>query len=354
MKITWVRSFILPLLASLGQILKIVVLFAGGIYVINGTFTIGELTEYIAYAALLTNPIMGLGWLLTVFQQGFVGISSLQTIMTRKGVDDDRKPLSQKDKDHLFKDGIHVKNLNFTYHNGDRPVIEDITFTIEPGQIIGITGKVGSGKTTLINCINGYLRPEKGHVYFGERDAALLRGDDIRSVVKTVTQEVFLFSDTIENNVTFGSEKSFFRDSFEDVIYKSAFADEMSRLPLQGKTLVGEKGIMLSGGQKQRISLARALYTPCDLLILDDVFSAVDSETERFLIREVINNNPAKSVIVISNRISVLEKTDFTIVLEDGHIAAQGNHKQLMESSGFYRDILNLQQEGYSKNNRDE
>ena len=354
MKITWVRSFILPLLASLGQILKIVVLFAGGIYVINGTFSIGELTEYIAYAALLTNPIMGLGWLLTVFQQGFVGISSLQTIMNRKGVDDDRKPLSQKDKDQLFKDGIHVKNLNFTYHNGDRPVIEDITFTIEPGQIIGITGKVGSGKTTLINCLNGYLRPEKGHVYFGERDAALLRGDDIRSVVKTVTQEVFLFSDTIENNVTFGSEKSFFRDSFEDVIYKSAFADEMSRLPLQGKTLVGEKGIMLSGGQKQRISLARALYTPCDLLILDDVFSAVDSETERFLIREVINNNPAKSVIVISNRISVLEKTDFTIVLEKGQIAAKGNHNQLLESSGFYREILNLQKEGYSKNNLDE
>ncbi len=349
MKITWVRSFVLPLLASLGQILKIVVLFTGGIYVINGIFSIGELTEYIAYAALLTNPIMGLGWLLAVFQQGFVGISSLQTIMNRKGVDDDRKPLSQKDKDQLFKGGINIKNLNFTYHNGDKPVLEDITFTIEPGQIIGITGKVGSGKTTLINCLNGYLRPEKGHIYFGERDAALLRGDDIRSVVKTVTQEVFLFSDTIENNVTFGSEKSFLRDGFEDVIYKSAFADELSRLPMQGKTLVGEKGIMLSGGQKQRISLARALYTPCELLILDDVFSAVDSDTERFLIREVINNHPAKSVIVISNRISVLEKTDFTIVLEEGRIAAQGNHNQLMESSVFYRDILNLQQEGYSK-----
>ena len=113
--------------------------------------------------------------------------------------------------------------------------------------------------------------------------------------------------------------------------------------------MVGEKGIMLSGGQKQRISLARALYTPCDLLILDDVFSAVDSETERFLIREVINSHPAKSVIVISSRISVLEKTDFTIVLEEGRITARGNHKQLMESSGFYRDILNLQQEGYSE-----
>ncbi|MDD4755184.1 MAG: ABC transporter ATP-binding protein [Prolixibacteraceae bacterium] len=350
MKITWVRSFILPLLANLGQILKIVVLFAGGIYVINGEFTIGELTEYIAYAALLSNPIMGLGWLLTVFQQGFVGISSLQTIMNRKGVDDERKPLSLKDKEQLFKDGISVKNLNFTYHNGEKPVLKDISFTIKPGQIIGITGKVGAGKTTLINCLNGYLKPDEKQVYFGTRDAALLRSDDIRSVVKTVTQEVFLFSDTIENNVTFGSEKSTYRDNFEDVIYKSAFADELSRLPRQGKTMVGEKGIMLSGGQKQRISLARALYTPCELLILDDVFSAVDSETERFLIRQIVNNHTAKSVIVISSRMSVLERTDFTIVLEEGRIAAQGSHNQLLERSGFYRDILNLQQEGNSNN----
>lgn len=350
MKITWVRSFILPLLGSLGQILKIVVLFAGGIYVIKGIFSIGELTEYIAYATLLTGPIMGLGWLLSVFQQGFVGINSLQTIMNRKGVDDGREPLSLQEREQLFKDGITVKNLHFTYHNGSKPVLKDISFKVEPGQIIGITGKVGSGKTTLINCLNGFLRPEEGQVFFGEKDAAFLRGDDIRSVVKTVTQEVFLFSDTIENNVIFGSEKSFFRDSFEDVIYKSAFADELSRLPMQGKTPVGEKGIMLSGGQKQRISLARALYTSCELLILDDVFSAVDSETERFLIREVVNYHVAKSVIVISNRISVLEKTDFTIVLEDGRITAQGNHKQLMESSGFYRNILNLQKEGNLKN----
>ncbi|MDD4107133.1 MAG: ABC transporter ATP-binding protein [Prolixibacteraceae bacterium] len=349
MKITWVRSFILPLLANLSQILKIVVLLAGGLFVINGIFTIGELTEYIAYTALLSNPIMGLGWLLTVFQQGFVGISSLQTIMNRKGIDDERELLPVNERQQLFKNGISVSNLNFTYHNGEKPVLKDISFSIKPGHIIGITGKVGSGKTTLINCLNGYLRPEEGQVYFGDRDIASIRGDDIRSVVKTVSQEVFLFSDTIENNITLGSEKSYYRDSLEDVIYKSAFADELSRLPRQGKTLVGEKGIMLSGGQKQRISLARALYTPCELLILDDVFSAVDTETERFLIKQIINNRTAKSVIVISSRISVLEKTEFTIVLEDGRIAAMGNHSELLEKSDFYRDILKLQQETRSK-----
>ncbi|MFW5774105.1 MAG: ABC transporter ATP-binding protein [Tangfeifania sp.] len=352
LKISWVRSFILPLLSNLGQILKIIIFFVGGMYVINGKFTIGELTEYIAYAALLSQPVMGLGWVLTVFQQGFVGISSIQTIMDRKGTDDKRKPLPETKKEQLFKDGIHVKNLNFTYHNGDKPVLKDISFSIEPGQIMGVTGKVGSGKTTLINCLNGYLRPEKGQVFFGDKDAYYLKSEDIRSVVNTVSQEVFLFSDSIENNIGLTSDKEILKDRVKDVIYKSAFAEELTRFPMQEKTMVGEKGIMLSGGQKQRISLARALYSPGELLILDDVFSAVDTDTERFLIKQIVENHAVKSMVVISNRISVLEKTDFTIVLEDGRMAAKGSHRELIKHSAFYRDILKLQQEGESKNEK--
>jgi len=121
---------------------------------------------------------------------------------------------------------------------------------------------------------------------------------------------------------------------------------------MQEKTMVGEKGIMLSGGQKQRISLARALYSPGELLILDDVFSAVDTDTERFLIKQIVENHAVKSMVVISNRVSVLEKTDFTIVLEDGRMAAKGSHRELLNQSAFYRDILQLQQEGETKNEK--
>jgi ATP-binding cassette subfamily B protein len=244
----------------------------------------------------------------------------------------------------LFKSGIHIKNLNYTYHNGDKPALKDISFSIEPGQVVGITGKVGSGKTTLINCLNGWLRPEKGMVFFGEKDVADLKSEDIRSITKTVSQEVFLFSDTIENNVGFASEDDILKDRFDDVIYKSAFADELARFPRQGKTMVGEKGVMLSGGQKQRISLARSLYASGELLILDDVFSAVDIDTERFLIKQIFDNHAVQSIIVISNRVSVLEKTDFTIVLENGRMAAKGSHNELLRKSEFYRDILKLQQ----------
>lgn len=346
LKIAWVRSFIIPLLANLEQILKIVVLFIGGLFVIQNRFTIGELAGYIAYAVLLTQPIMGLGWLLTIFQQGFVGITSLQTIMDRKGADEDRKPVPRAEKEQLFREGMTVKNMSYSYPNGDRPVLENISFTIKPGQVIGITGQVGSGKTTLINCLNGYLRPGPGQILFSGRDADELKGEDIRSMVRTVSQEVFLFSDTIENNIAFGSVKASKKNSLEDVIYKSAFADELERFPFHEKTMVGEKGIMLSGGQKQRISLARALYTPCDLLILDDVFSAVDTDTERFLISQIFGNHQAKSLLVISNRISVLERTDYTIVLDRGRIVASGTHEQLLTQSEFYRDTLTLQQAG--------
>jgi ATP-binding cassette subfamily B protein len=335
----------LPLLSNLGQILKIIIFFVGGMYVINGKFTIGELTEYIAYAALLSQPVMGLGWVLTVFQQGFVGIGSIQTIMDRKGIDDNLISLPENEKVKLFKKGIEIKNLNFTYHNGYKPSLKDISFSIKPGQVVGITGKVGSGKTTLINCLNGYLRPKKEQIFFSGIDIHNLKSEDIRKVVKTVSQEVFLFSDTIENNIGFASEKTIEKERFNDVIFKSAFADEIKRFPKQGETMVGEKGIMLSGGQKQRISLARALYSPGELLILDDVFSAVDTETERFLITQIFDLHAVQSLIVISNRVSVLEKTDFTIVLEDGRMAAKGSHHELIEQSAFYREILKLQQE---------
>ena len=343
LKIAWVRSFIIPMLANLEQILKILILFVGGLFVIKGEFTIGELTAYIAYAALLTQPVMGLGWLLSILQQGFVGIGSLQTIMNRDGTDDKRNLLPVKDRTRLFDNGLAVRDLKYTYHDGGKAVLDGISFTVRPGQVVGITGQVGSGKTTLINCLNGYLRCGPGQIFFGEYDADSLRGEDVRSVIRTVSQDVFLFSDTIANNIEFGSAHAVRKGTLQEVIYKSSFADDFARLPAREETLVGEKGIMLSGGQKQRISLARALYTPCELLILDDVFSAVDTDTERFLIKQIFGDHAASSILVVSNRMSVLEKTDYTLVLENGKITARGNHHELLQQSDFYREMVALQ-----------
>lgn len=348
LKIAWIRSFVMPLLGSMEQILKVVALFVGGLFVINGEFTIGQLTEYIAYAALLTQPIMGLGWLLTVFQEGFVGISSIQTIMGRKGEDDGKPALDENVKENLFHKGISVRDLTFTYHNGETPVLQNINFDIQPGQVVGITGPLGSGKTTLINCLNGYLKVQPGQIYFGDEDASALRGQDVRSIVRTVSQDLFLFSDTVENNIAFGAGLQPEDKLVEKVVYRSALAEELERFPKKEKTIVGEKGIMLSGGQKQRISLARALYAPGQLLILDDVFSAVDTDTERFLVKQLFESKVTSSLLIVSNRMSVLERTDFNIVLEDGIMVGKGTHEELLNNSNFYRETWKVQ-EGVEK-----
>lgn len=346
LKIAWIRSFIMPLLGSMEQVLKIVVLFAGGLLVISGEFTIGQLTEYIAYAALLTHPIMGLGWVLTVFQQGFVGITSLQTIMNRKGEDDDKPALAAEQKAHLLDEGLHATDLTFQYHNGDAPVLKDLNFRIKPGQVVGITGPLGAGKSTLVNLLNGYLKPEAGQLFYGATDAAGLRGQDVRTRVRTVSQDVFLFSDTVENNIAFGKELQVDPPEIKKAVFRSALADELDRFPKKEQTMVGEKGIMLSGGQKQRISLARALYAPGQLLVLDDVFSAVDADTERFLIKQLFDNKVASMLVLVSNRMSVLERCDFNLVLEDGRLTAMGTHEELLQKSDFYRTTQKVQEGG--------
>lgn len=346
LKIAWIRSFIMPLLGSMEQVLKIVVLFAGGLLVISGEFTIGQLTEYIAYAALLTHPIMGLGWVLTVFQQGFVGITSLQTIMNRKGEDDDKPALAAEQKAHLLDEGLHATDLTFQYHNGDAPVLKDLNFRIKPGQVVGITGPLGAGKSTLVNLLNGYLKPEAGQLFYGATDAAGLRGQDVRTRVRTVSQDVFLFSDTVENNIAFGKELQVDPPEIKKAVFRSALADELARFPKKEQTMVGEKGIMLSGGQKQRISLARALYAPGQLLVLDDVFSAVDADTERFLIKQLFDNKVASMLVLVSNRMSVLERCDFNLVLEDGRLTAMGTHEELLQKSDFYRTTQKVQEGG--------
>lgn len=346
LKIAWIRSFIMPLLGSMEQVLKIVVLFAGGLLVISGEFTIGQLTEYIAYAALLTHPIMGLGWVLTVFQQGFVGITSLQTIMNRKGEDDDKPALAAEQRAHLLDEGVHATDLTFQYHNGDAPVLKDLNFRIKPGQVVGITGPLGAGKSTLVNLLNGYLKPEAGQLFYGATDAAGLRGQDVRTRVRTVSQDVFLFSDTVENNIAFGKELQVDPPEIKKAVFRSALADELDRFPKKEQTMVGEKGIMLSGGQKQRISLARALYAPGQLLVLDDVFSAVDADTERFLIKQLFDNKVASMLVLVSNRMSVLERCDFNLVLEDGRLTAMGTHEELLQKSDFYRTTQKVQEGG--------
>ena len=348
LKVGFIRSFIMSLLANLENILKTLILLVGGGFVISADFTIGELTAFMSYAALLTMPLMALGWVSTMIQQGMVGVDSILTILTQETPSEDRKDLTTNEREHLFDDGLEVRGLNFSYEDAVVPALTDISFKIMPGQTLGVLGRIGSGKSTLVNCLNQYSAPGPGMVFLDGKDVAELSQQDLRRCVRTVTQEPFLFSDTVAENVQFGlphdhPDEKLSSEELWTVLRESAMDEEVQRFPKQESTVVGEKGIMLSGGQKQRISLARALTSPCDLLIMDNVLSAVDYDTERFLLDQIYQRNRARSLMIVSHRATALEKADTIIVLEEGKIVDRGTHEELVARPGYYQETYNLQ-----------
>lgn len=345
LKISWIRSFLLPILSNLENVLKVLILFVGGYFVINAEFTIGELTAYITYAGLLTMPLMGLGWVTTMVQQGLVGLESVKTVLDQKVSRAEIEHLPPQKEGHLFDKGIEIKNLTYRYQGQNENSLEDISFKIEPGQTIGVLGKIGSGKTTLVNCLNHYLSTNAGQIQLRGKNIGDLHDSEIRHVIRTVSQDPFLFSDTVEYNITFGCKDEACEQELdlERLIYECALEDEIRRFPQQKNTMVGEKGIMLSGGQKQRISLARAMASPCDLLILDNVLSAVDTKTESFLLKQILKKQHARSLLIVSHRAISMENADLILVLDNGKIVDQGTAQELKNRPGYFRETWLLQ-----------
>ena len=359
MKIAWTRSFVLPMLSNLEHFLKLLVLLFGGLMVIKAEFTIGQLTAFIAYSALLTFPLMGLGWVTTMIQQGLVGLASIQTVLQQKLPRSHLKSLSQTRLKSLFAENrLTVDNLSYRYPLSNKDTLKNVSFNIKPGQVIGLLGRIGSGKSTLVNGLNRYLDMGNGYIFVGKQDLDELSDNDIRTCIRTVTQEPFLFSDTVENNIRFSEaiHESESPEHFRNILRSAAMEEEVGRFPEQEKTMVGEKGIMLSGGQKQRISLARAMLKPCSLLILDNVLSAVDYETERFLLQEIHKflkpengmQALAGSLLIVSHRVTSMEKADWILVLDEGNIVDQGVHADLIQRPGYYQQMWELQNENSS------
>ena len=359
MKIAWTRSFVLPMLSNLEHFLKLLVLLVGGLMVIKAEFTIGQLTAFIAYSALLTFPLMGLGWVTTMIQQGLVGLASIQTVLQQKLSRSHLKSLTQKGLKSLFAENrLTVDNLSYRYPLSNKDTLKNVSFNIKPGQVIGLLGRIGSGKSTLVYGLNRYLDMGKGAIFVGKQDLSELSDNDIRTCIRTVTQEPFLFSDTDENNIRFSEaiNESESPEHFQNILRSAAMEEEVGRFPEQEKTMVGEKGIMLSGGQKQRISLARAMLKPCSLLILDNVLSAVDYETERFLLQEIHKllkpgNGMlalAGSILIVSHRVTSMEQADRILVLDEGKIVDQGVHTDLIQRPGYYQQMWELQNENSS------
>ena len=316
-----------------------IILGYGGYLVYTGSFNAGELMEFIGYFNAIIWPIMAVADLIDMTSRGRASVKRISKLLdTKQDVVDrpDVKPLE------TMRGDIEFRNLNFCYPDGEFNALHDVSFTIRAGENIGLVGRTGSGKTTLVDLILRTYNVPDGTVFIDGRDVNTIPIRDVRSGCAYVPQDNFLFSDTIANNIGFAVD-----EKKGEAIRKAAVMADVDgniREFSQGyETVLGERGVTVSGGQKQRISIARALLKDAPVLILDDSVSAVDTKTERTILSNLRQTRAGKTTILIAHRISTIEQMDKVLFIDDGTVAAFGPHEALYETCGEYRKMVDLQ-----------
>lgn len=329
----------LPTLDFLASLLSVIVLLLGSILVINHQMSLGQLVSFNGFLWMLNQPMRMSGWLINDIQR-----FSAATIKIRSMLNTQPTIITTKSQQVVpIRGAVQFQHVDFAFP--DIPQVNallDINFTVEPGQTLGILGETGSGKTTLMNLIARFYDPTNGRILIDGRDIQQWSAQDLRNQITIVTQDLFLFSDTITDNINYGNHDA----SIPFIREMAAIADAnnfIDQMPDGYDTVVGERGVGLSGGQKQRISLTRALVKDPRILILDDTTSALDMETEATIQQrlKVITKN--KTVFIIASRISSLRHADHIIVLRHGEIIEQGNHESLLAQNGYYAETYRRQ-----------
>lgn len=332
----WLKFF--PFLEVTAQSLSVVMLVCGGLFVVFGRITMGQYAAFAGLIWTLSNPMRTLGNIVNDLQRFSASANKIIEIYYGSPKIVDRN--DAVDKPERFKGRVEFDHVSFSY--GNTEVLKDITFSVEPGETVVIMGETGSGKTTLAELIPRIYDVKSGEVRVDGVSVNHLKLKQLRSNIGFATQDVLLYSDTIDGNISFGDSDM----PEEDVVKyaKAADADGFVRKLSDGyNTIVGERGVGLSGGQKQRISLARALAVKPAILILDDTTSAVDLETEKHIQQTLSNLDFPCTKIIIAQRISTAKYADKIIVLKDGRILEQGTHDELIQSNGYYREVYDLQ-----------
>lgn len=316
-----------------------VILGYGGYLVYKGTFNAGQLVEFIGYFDSVIWPIMAVADLIDMASRGNASLKRISELLEAKQDVVDRpgvSPLKQ------IRGDIEFKNLSFRYPDGEFDALENVSFSIRAGENVGLVGKTGSGKTTLVDLILRTYNVPDGTVFIDGHDVNTVAIRDVRAGCAYVPQDNFLFSDTISNNISFGAEKK----SRDAIVEAAALADVDSNIKefRQGyETILGERGVTVSGGQKQRISIARALMKDAPILILDDSVSAVDTKTEKNILDNLRATRAGKTTILIAHRISTIEKMDKILFIDEGKLAAVGSHDELYRSCPAYQKMVDLQ-----------
>ena len=338
-------KYIIVVNIMIGIALNVVILAIvtfGSFLVINRTqtgFTAGELTEYMSYFFSLIWPVMALSQFIQIQSQAKASASRIEKFLD---AEIDIKDAPDAIENLNLEGSIQVKNLTFKYPDGEEPVLKNISFEIKKGEMVGILGRTGSGKSSLVDLLLRIYNLEENQIFIDHQDIMKLTLKSVRNTMGYVPQDNFLFSDTITNNIGFAYEKPNV-DQISDSAKLADVYDNIIGFKDQFETILGERGVTVSGGQKQRISIARALAKDPEILILDDSVSAVDTKTEEAIISNLHRVRKGKTTIFIAHRISTVKKMDKIILLEQGEIAAIGSHKELMKTSQLYQDMVRRQ-----------
>ncbi|SFO14600.1 ATP-binding cassette, subfamily B [Algoriphagus ornithinivorans] len=336
-RLTRVNALFFPLIMALVGISTIITVYIGGLQVINGDIGYGVIAEFILYVNMLTWPVTSLGWVTSIVQRAAASQTRINEFL-----DEENNIISTEDAKDEIHGTIEMKDLSFVYPDSGVKALDQVSFSIQSGQTLGIIGTTGSGKSTIANLLMRMYDPAKGQILIDGKPIESFDISHLRKNIGYVPQDVFLFSDTIGNNIAFGldhTEKDIIEQAAKDAdVYKN-----IVDFPKGFETMLGERGITLSGGQKQRVSIARAIAKEPKILILDDCLSAVDTKTENVILNALKKIMKNRTSVIISHRVSSAKLADQIIVLDDGKIIERGNHQSLMEQKGVYAELYEKQ-----------
>lgn len=337
MNLVKVQALFFPTMLLLVGLSTILTVYIGGEQVIDGTITPGNIAEFIIYINLLTFPVTMLGWVTTLIQRAAASQKRINEFLKLQP-----DIVSGNADEKQIEGNISFENVSFTYPDTGITALKEISFDIQKGQFLAIIGRTGSGKSTLANLIMRMYDADSGSIKIDGTELHNLQLGNYRDQIGFVPQEVFLFSDTIKNNIAFGLSKVD-DDQVETAAKSAAVYQNIVDFELKFETMLGERGITLSGGQKQRVSIARALIKEPKILIFDDCLSAVDTKTEEEILSNLGKIMHGKTSILIAHRISTIKNADKIIVLDEGKIVEEGTHEQLLKNNGVYAEMYDNQ-----------